>query len=163
MTEAALEAIGINLLEQEMRSNRFGQEYCKRMVVFAKQFIEWLKIHNKSSLKSIQKKDLMAYQGWLGMCPHKRTGKPLAFSTIKHSYEAVKKLCSVLYRTGIIPENPAHGLSFVRKEDLTIKRRPLSRAEITTFLESIPADSLRNRAFLNLYIHLVYEFRKPLT
>lgn len=101
----------------------------------------------------VERKDLVKYQAFLGELANAYTGKPLAFSTIKQEYDGVKKLCSILYRSGAIAENPAHGLDFTRLPGRSFKRRPLSREEITTFLESISTEDrrgLRNRAFFEL-------------
>ena len=152
MTDGALEVVGLRLLEQELKSSRFVKDYYHRMMKAARQFIQWL--HPHGSLNRLQRNDLVRYQTWLGTLPNTYTGKPRAASTIKQEYEAVKKLCSVLYRSGALAENPAHGLEFqLPGEQRAFKRRPLSREEITVFLESIPAGDtrgLRNRAFFEL-------------
>ena len=60
----------------------------------------------------------------------------------------------MLYRSEALNENPAHALGLrLPGEQRAYKRRPLSREEITTFLEGIPVNDnrgLRNRAFFEL-------------
>jgi integrase/recombinase XerD len=152
MTENNIEALGMELLEQELKGSRFNRDYYRTLMKAAERFLSWLK--ENGSLKSLTRKDLVRYQTRLGTLANEYTGKPLAHSTLKHQYEAVKKLCSLLYRSGAIGENPAHGLEFrIPGEHRAFKRRPLSRGEITLFLENISADDqrgLRNRAFFEL-------------
>ena len=151
MTDEAFEELGLRLLEQELKANRYAKDYCQRMLKAAREFVQWLTHKRRVALSRIKRKDLMEYQGWLGSLAHAYTGKALSSSSLKHRYEAVKKLCSVLYRSAAISENPAHGLEFKRPEGKSFKRRPLSREEITLFLESIPTQaSLRDRAFFEL-------------
>jgi integrase/recombinase XerD len=153
MTEPALESLGLRFLEQELKGNRYVKDYCTRMIHAAQQFLDWLPTYHEKGITQLHKDGLLAYQAYLGACTNPHTGKPLALSTIKHRYEGVKKLYSVLYRTGAITENPAQGLSLERPEARTYKRRPLSREEITTFLESISTETdrgLRNCAFFEL-------------
>ena len=152
MTAAALETFGLRLLEQELKGSRYGKDYRVRMMKAACLFLD--RLRTNGSLAEVTRKDLIAYQTWLMTRINARTGKPYAAATIQHRYEAVKKLCSLLYRAGAVTENPAHGLALrLPGEQRAFKRRPLSREEITVFLESIPADDrrgLRNRAFFEL-------------
>ena len=152
MTDSTLEVLGLQLLEQELKGNRYGKDYRLRLIKAARQFIAWIK--TQGSLSTMKRNNLVDYQTWLCGRKNAYTGKPLASSTIKNEYEGVKKLCSLLYRSGAIPENPAHGLDLRFPGDRrAFKRRPLSREEITTFLEGIPTGDkrgLRNRAFFEL-------------
>jgi len=152
MTGTALEAMALALLEQELKGSRYHKDYCRTLRKAARGFLEW--VAARGGMGGIRRKDVAAYQAVLGAGANAYTGKPHAPSTIKHRYEAVKKVCSLLYRAGALEENPAHGLELALPGDRrAFKRRPLSREEITAFLESIPAgDSrgLRNRAFFEL-------------
>ena len=154
MTESILESLGMRLLEQELKSNRCVKEHYKRMMKSAGMFIGWARARGCEGLDKIRRADIIRYQSWLGNLPHRRTGKPIALSTVKHHYNAVLKLFSVLYRAGAVAENPTHVLELcLPGGNRAFKRRPLSRAEITLFLESIPTgDSrgLRSRAFFEL-------------
>jgi len=154
MTEPILVTLGLSLLEQELAGNRYGKDYCGQMLQSARLFLEWLKARGEGGLGCLRREDLAAYQAWLVTQINAVTRKPLSASSIKHRYEAVKKLCSVLYRAGALKENHAHALSLrLPAERRAFKRRPLSREEITTFLENIPVDDhrgLRNRAFFEL-------------
>ena len=152
MTDQILEALGIRLLEQDLKSNRYNKDYCRTMLKAGLHFCKWAEAHG--GLSGIQRKDIVRYQTVLGTAANAYTGKPYAASTIKQRYEAVKKICSLLYRAGALAENPTHGLTLrLPGERRAFKRRPLSREEITTFLESITPDDrrgLRNRAFFEL-------------
>ena len=68
-------------------------------------------------------------------------------------FQAVRLVYSCLYRSGAIGENPCHGLSLELPEPKVWKRRPLSRDEITRFLEAIDVSTavgLRDRALFEL-------------
>ena len=148
MTDTALEALGLTLLEQELKGGRYNKDYARTLSKAARCFCCWVKTNG--GLGHLRRHVLVRYQTWLGTQTNAYTGKPLASSTLKKRYEAVKKLCSLLYRTGALAENPAHALAFCLPEIRAFKRRPLSREEITTFLEGIPADDCQNRAFFEL-------------
>jgi integrase/recombinase XerD len=153
MKNNALEILGIDLLEQELKSSRYAKDHCDRMMNYAKQFIEWVNKYVKGGFNRLCRKDLLAYQTWLGTCVNIYSGNLISYSTIKHRYSAVKKLFSVMYRAGAIKENPSHSLRFELNGKRTYKRRPMSQNEIMTFLDSIlPDDSrgLRNRTFFEL-------------
>ena len=154
MTGKSLEVLSLSLLEQELKSNRYNKSYAENLMKYAAVFIDWVKACGYSSLISMRRKDIVLYQSWLGTRTNKRTGKLLASSTLEHYYEAVKKVYSVLYRAGAVTENITHGLEFhLPGEKRAFKRRPMSREEITTLLESIPVGTvrgLRNRAFFEL-------------
>ena len=152
MNKTILALMGMGLLEQELKSNRYHNDYCKTLLKAARCFLEWAAM--RGGMGSIQRKDIAEYQTVLGAYTNAYTGKPHAPSTIKHRYEAIKKVCSLLYRAGALKENPAHGLELTLPGDRNVyKRRPMSRGEITAFLEGIPTDSrrgLRNRSFFEL-------------
>ena len=154
MTGETLEIITLGYLDQELKSSRYGNDYSSRIMKAGCLFLDWFREQKKGPLGEIKKEDLVAYQTWLCKRTNAYTGKRLAASTIKHSYKAVKKICSLLYRHGELKENPSHTLDFQLSGDQqTLKRRPLSMDEITLFLESIPTDDnqgLRNRAFFEL-------------
>jgi integrase/recombinase XerD len=150
--ETNLDTLAIELLEQDLKGGRYNKDYSQTLLRAARCFITWIKTNG--NFKSLKRKVLIKYQTWLGTLTNKYTGQHLARSTLKQRYEAVKKLCSLLYRSGAIKENPAHGLELrLPGERRAFKRRPLSREEITKFLESIPTNNnreLRNRAFFEL-------------
>ena len=152
MNETLMAMLGMSLLEQELKGNRYHKDYSRTLLKAARSFFLWAQ--TRGGIGGLQRKDIVAYQTVLGTQANAYTGKPHAPATIKHRYEAVKKLCSLLYRAGALQENPAHGVFLQLPGDRrAFKRRPLSREEITTFLESIPVDqprSLRNRAFFEL-------------
>ena len=154
MTQKALEMLALSLLDQETKGNRYAKDYCQRLSRAGRMFIDWLNTRGQDSLRQLKRQDIVAYQSWLGGQTNAYTGKPHAASTIKNNYEAVKKICSLLYRSGALAENPAHGLELKLPGEMrAFKRRPLSRQEITTFLESIPTGDrrgLRNRTFFEL-------------
>lgn len=95
----------------------------------------------------------MAYHTWLTQQASKRTGEPLKPGTVNDRFQMVRKLYSCMYRARLIPENPTHGLKVEMADPGGWKRRPLSKAEITQFLDSIDtgsAQGLKDRTLFEL-------------
>lgn len=104
-------------------------------------------------LAAIGRKELIRYHAYLVARKSKKTGEPLAADTINARFRAVAMLFSVLYRSGAIHENPAHGLHLELPRPALWKRRALTQEEITRFLESIDpgtTQGLRDRTLFEL-------------
>lgn len=116
-------------------------------------FFRWSSRQGKGDVRKFDKKELSFFFSWLCKQPSKRTGENLSAHTINERFHSVCILYSCLYRSGVIAENPAHGLVLSIPEPNVWKRRPLTRDEITRFLESIDvktAVGLRDRALFEL-------------
>ena len=140
----------LRLVEEEMSARRLVEGTRKAIRIALRDFFRWAKGRD---IRAFGKKDLVAFMAWLGELKSKRSGEPLVASTINSRFHAVSALYSTLYRAGVIAENPAHGLNLKVPEARTWRRRPLTRAEITKFLETIDLASptgLRDRTLFEL-------------
>jgi len=136
-----------------MTARRLGSH--SRVFVRAgqKEFFRWVSRHYSGNLAAIGRKELIRYHGVLVARKSKKTGEPLAANTINARFRAVGMIFSVLYRAGAIGVNPAHGLKIDIPRPLGWKRRPLTKEEITRFLESIDpgtSQGLKDRTLFEL-------------
>ncbi|MDR1748828.1 MAG: tyrosine-type recombinase/integrase, partial [Spirochaetaceae bacterium] len=133
--------------------NRLCTKYRKSIRRSQAYFFSWMKESCLCDIRGIKKKDLLAYQKVLCGETSKATGLPLSAGVLNDRYHVVRMLFSILYRHGLVEENPAYGLGLdVVKKDQR-KRRAMSRAEITHFLESLDvktAKGIRDRALFEL-------------
>lgn len=153
MTGHALTELARTLVEEEMTARRLVPH--SRVLVRAaqKEFLRWVSRRYSGNLASIGKAELLRYHGILATRKSKKTGEPLAADTINARFRAVAMIFSVLYRAGAIAENPAHGLKVDLPRPAGWKRRPLTKEEITRFLENIdPSTSqgLKDRTLFEL-------------
>ena len=150
MKAEGVKELALRLVEQEMSARRLVEGSRKAIRIALRDFFAWAKTRD---IRAFGKKDLVGYMAWLGTRTSKRTGETLGASTINGRFHAVCALYSCLYRSGLTLENPAHGLDLKVPEARTWRRRPLTRAEITKFLETIDlatATGLRNRTLFEL-------------
>jgi site-specific recombinase XerD len=97
--------------------------------------------------------ELREYHAELCAARSKKSGERLSPHTVNDRFHAVRMLFSLLYREEAIPENPAQNLRLELPETGGIKRRPLSREEITGFLERLDtgtAQGLKDRTLFEL-------------
>jgi len=153
MTVQAFRELALHYVEEDMSALRLAERSKLMRRNDQAVFLRWLSRRGVSDLRSVGKKELLAYHGHLARVKSKRTGENLAANTINSRFHSVCALFSVLYRAGAITENPSHGLDL----DLPLpggwRRRPLSREEINRFLESIDTDSaqgLKDRTLFEL-------------
>jgi site-specific recombinase XerD len=153
MTGESMKELAFRLVEEEMSARRLTPGSRVSIRVALKDFFRWASQRGTPDLRTLGKKDLVSFHTWLGAQRSKRTGEELAPSTINHRFHVVRMLFSSLYRAGMIAENPAHGLKLKVPEHRYWKRRPLSREEITKFLETIDIESetgFRDRVLFEL-------------
>lgn len=145
--------MGLRFLDEEMSVRRFT-EHSRRMIRDTmRDFFRWANERHSPDVRVLRKKDLVSFHAWLCQQKSKRTGEALRPNTINSRFAMVAMFYSCLYRSGMISENPCHGLTLYVPDPSGIRRRPLSRAEITRFLESInptTAQGLRDRALFEL-------------
>ncbi|GAB1483425.1 tyrosine recombinase XerC [Treponema sp.] len=153
MDGKSVKVLAYRLVEADMTARRLA-EGTKRLTRLAlRDFFRWASRRGTPDVRALGKKDLVAFHAWLGTQSSKRSAETLAASTRNGRFRAVRLLYSCLYRSGAIGENPAHGLVLKAAEPRSWRRRPLSREEITTFLETIDVESatgFRDRALFEL-------------
>lgn len=137
MTSQSIRDLARHLVEEEMSARRFGAHTREIFRSGQKVFFRYVSQRLGGDLRAIGKKDLLRYHAYLVSLKSKRTGEALAASTINNHFYGVRMVFSVLYRAGVIAENPAQGLKLELPNPAGWRRRPLTREEITRFLESI--------------------------
>jgi len=153
MTAESVKDLAFRLVEEEMSARRLVEGSRRIIRVALKDFFRWASRRGTPDIRTFGKKDLVSFHAWLGAQMSKRSGEELAPSTINGRFHVVCLLYSSLYRGGVIAENPAHGLSLKVPDRGYWKRRPLTREEITKFLEMINIESetgFRDRALFEL-------------
>lgn len=153
MTGETAKEVGLRLVAEELSARRYGESSKQAVLRSVQDFYRWASRRGTGDVRSFGKKELNAYFAWLCKQVSKRTGESLRPGTINERFRAIRLLCSCLYRSGVIGENPCHGLSLEIPVPKAWTRRPLTREEITTFLESIDVTSpvgLRDRALFEL-------------
>jgi len=153
MDEESVKALALRLCEEDMSARRLAEGTKKAIRIALKDFFRWAQKRQTSDIRKLGKKDLVSYHTWLGNQVSKRSGEALASSTRNSRFQVVAFLYSCLYRSGAIVENPAHGLRLKVPESRSWRRRPLSRDEITKFLETIDVETetgFRDRALFEL-------------
>jgi len=146
-------ALGLKLVEEEMSSRRLTEASKTQIRLALRDFLRWASQRGTPDFTLLAKKDLMSFHQWLCRQKSKRTGEPLSVSTVNSRFHALQLLYSCAYRSGLIEENPMHLLDLKLPESSGWKRRPLTRAEITTFLESLDVQTpvgLKDRALFEL-------------
>jgi site-specific recombinase XerD len=153
MTDESAKELGLRLVAEELAGRRYTEGSKQAVLRAIADFYRWASRRGTPDVRSFGKKELCAFFAWLCKQSSKRTGENLAASTTNRRFQAVGLLYSCLYRAGGITENPAHGLELALPKPKCWKRRPLTRDEITRFLESIDvktAVGLRDRALFEL-------------
>jgi site-specific recombinase XerD len=153
MNSESAKELGVRLVAEELSGRRYTEGSKKAVLRAVEEFYRWASRQGKGDVRLFGKKELGAYFGALCRQTSKRSGESLGAGTINKRIEAVKTLYSCLYRSGAIGENPCHGLSLRLDRPKAWTRRPLTREEITRFLESIDvrtAVGLRDRALFEL-------------
>ena len=153
MTDESAKVIGLRLVTEELIGRRYVVA-SKNVVLHAVQdFYRWASRQGKGDVRAFGKKELSAFFAWLCKQHSKRTGELLRPGTINERFQAVRLLYSCLYRSGAIAENPCHGLVLAMPDPKVWTRRPLTRDEVTRFLESLDVNTamgLRDRALFEL-------------
>lgn len=153
MNADAVRELALRLVEEEMSSRRLGEPSKALIRNAQREFLRWASRRGTPDLRSLGKRDITSFHGHLASRLSKRTGEKLAPSTINNRFSAVCLLFSCLYRALVIAENPARALDLALPEPAGWKRRPLTREEVTRFLEAIDTTTalgLRDRALFEL-------------
>lgn len=153
MTGESIRLIAKELVEEELKGRRLNEKYKASIRESQKNFIDWAVKRSKGDLRLITKADLVKYHQSLAQTKSKRDGNLLSPTTINDRYHAVCMLFSLLYRAGILKENPTHNLNLDLPNPTSWKRRPLTQEEITTFLENIDPSTkqgLKDRTMFEL-------------
>lgn len=153
MTEEAVRLMSKELIVAILEGNRLDESYKKGIQKAQHHFFIWSIEQGYPDIRKIGKKELVQYHTVLAQLRSKRTGERLASSTINSRYHAVSMIFSVLYKNGILEKNPCHGLHLDIREVDGYKRRPMTRAEVTEFLENIDITTevgLRDRTLFEL-------------
>lgn len=153
MNAHAVHNLACHLVEQDMSALRLC-ERTKMMRRFAlEEFYRWTSRRGTADLRTLMKADLSSYHTHLAKQKSKKTGELLDANTINARFRSVCTLFSVLHRAGVIDENPASGLNLKIPIPAGWKRRPMTREEITRFLESINTENeqgLKDRTLFEL-------------
>jgi len=153
MTDESTKELGLRLVAEELSGRRYTEGSKNAVLQAITDFYRWSSRQGKGDVRTFGKKELSAFFSWLCRQRSKRTGDALRPKTINARFESIRLLYSCLYRSGAIGENPCHGLALAVPDPKAWTRRPLSRDEITQFLESIDVTSpvgLRDRALFEL-------------
>ena len=137
-----------------MSSNRYSKNYIDEINRDVRQFYSWAVKRSLGDITRIGKKELLSYKKYVEHLESKNPGGgALSVSTMNTMLTAVKHVYSMLYIHDLIKENPVHSLEYKIKNGKENKRRPLTKNEITFFLESIDTTTifgLRNRTIFEL-------------
>lgn len=153
MTAAAVRELALRLLEEEIHGRRYAQASKNAVHRAVKEFLRWASRRGSTDLRAIGKRDLAAFHAYLTRVPSKRSGERLTPTTVNSRFASVRLLFSCMYRAGLIAANPGQGLALDLPNPPGWKRRPLTRDEVTRFLESIDtvsAQGLRDRTLFEL-------------
>lgn len=153
MNAAVMAQEALRLLEEEMAARRYAQTTRAEARASLGAFLEWGKRTGNTNLLGLQKKELVSYHVWLAQQVSHRTGELLAANTVRTRFSYVKMAYSCLYRAALLTHNPTQGLELEAPRVPGYKRRPLTREEITRFLEALDGDSaqgLKDRSLFEL-------------
>ncbi|GHV12899.1 tyrosine recombinase XerD [Spirochaetia bacterium] len=142
----------LELSRGDMQGRRLGLHYRKETLRVQGAFLSWCTAQGYT-LETVGKKELLAYHALLCAGKSKKNGALLSAVTINARFRAVTCIFSLLCREGLLRENPAQDLKADLPERGGVKRRPLTRREIDTFLKRLdPATriGLRDRALFEL-------------
>jgi len=149
----AAKAMGLKLVEEEMSSRRLTEESKSLIRTALRDFLRWASQRGTPDFAILGRKELISFHLWLCGRKSTKTGEPLSSSTINGRFHAVGLLYSCAYRSGLIQEIPTRNLDLKLPEPSGWKRRPLTREEITRFLERIDTTTpqgLKDRTIFEL-------------
>ena len=152
MTSEAIKVLVLKISEEELKADRLTKASIKSALKSQNEFITWTG-KKGYALESMGKAHLREYQAELCRRCSKKTGELLTAHTINDIFQKVLVLFSIMYREGVIDENPAHNLKLDLPERPRMKRRPLTLEEINSFLESIDTSTpqgLKDRTIFEL-------------
>jgi site-specific recombinase XerD len=152
MTGGAVKVLVLKISEEELKADRLTRASIKSALKSQNEFITWTD-KKGYSLESMGKAELAEYHAELCRRRSKKNGELLGAHTINDLFYRVTSLFSILYREGVIDENPAHALKLKLPERHGMKRRPLTRDEINDFLENLDtstAQGLKDRTLFEL-------------
>jgi site-specific recombinase XerD len=152
VTSETILALALSLSEEEMKADRLTKESLNIALKAQNEFAKWT-VKKGYSLESMGKAEIAEYHAELCRRRSKKTGEPLAATTINAMFQNALKLFSILYRQEVIKENPAQNLDLDLPDNRGLRRRPLTQNEINTFLESIDTatqQGLKDRTLFEL-------------
>lgn len=153
MTGKEFRVLVERLVEQDMSARRLVRQSRIQVRAAEAEFFRWVSRRHGGDVREIGKQELISYHGYLCARKSKRSGQPLRSTTINTMFHDVCLIFSVLYRQGIIAENPAHSLALDLPKPAGWRRRPMTQEEITRFLENIDAGTkqgLKDRTLFEL-------------
>jgi len=153
MTSESAKELGLRLVSEELSARRYTEHSKEAVLRAIADFYRWASRQGKGDVRAFGKKELSSFFSWLCAQRSKRSGQTLAAKTINERFQAIRLLYSCLYRSSAIGENPCHGCTLAVPDPKAWTRRPLTRDEITRFLESIDVTSplgLRDRTMFEL-------------
>jgi len=140
----------LELIEQDMSARRLADHTRRGYRCGLKALFRWASGRGTPDPRAFTAKDIRAYHAWLCKQTNRRRGTLISAKTINDRFHLIIMLMSCLYREGLIPSNPAQGLRLTVPEVQGWKRRPLSKTEITHFLESIDTTTVQDRTLFEL-------------
>jgi len=156
MIPEAIQELALSLIDTEQEGNRASKKHRRTLAHNTKQFFSWMENQKIEDLRTIGKAELIAYCQFVcsqrSTCGTRTIGELLATGTIDLRLLAVKKIFSVLYRTGYLANNPMQGLD-IGLPDRSFKRRPFTEQEMAELLEQMDPSTprgLRDRAMFEL-------------
>jgi len=141
MQPDAVKELAWHLVEEELSARRYAKESRTLVRHAMREFFRWASRRGTPDVRAFGKRELVAYRAALARQVSRRTGTVLAADTVNGRFRVVCLLFACLYRAGGIPENPTHGLGPGMPRPTCWKRRPLTRDEVTRFLEAIDTGS----------------------
>lgn len=153
MNEEEYNQICYKLFEKEQLINRFSKKYIQRNLKNTNDFINFQKEKGIYDIREINKKDIIQYFNYLKSRPNQKREGTLALDTVEGIVSSINLFYSTLYKNMIIKENPFHGLQLDIRRSKNWKRKPLTKYEMSKFLESIDPvtpKGLRDRAIFEL-------------
>ena len=153
MSAADVAALVVALVEEDMSARRLGEHTRQIVRLIVRRFLKWAREHGSADVRKLGKKDLVVFHTWITSQRAPRSGRALAVETTNQYMAVVRRLYSVLYRRGVIAENPWHELAVGRARSKAWRRRALTMVEVTRFLESLDTTTrvgLRDRCLFEL-------------
>jgi site-specific recombinase XerD len=152
MTSEAIKRFALELSRDDMKGNRLTGRSQAARIKGQQDFIDWTH-DNGYALETMNGDAIRAYHRFLCARRSKRTGELLAAHTINNLFYSAQVIFALLYREGLISMNPAQDLHLSIPERGGMKRRPLTRDEMTRFLEQLDtgtAQGLKDRTLFEL-------------
>jgi site-specific recombinase XerD len=152
MTEEQIQKLALILSKIEIQGNRLTAETQRFILDSQRNFLAWLN-RKGYSLIGVREKELKEYYDYLYSLKSQRTKKRLATKTINNRYRVVGNVFFLLLREGIIDKNPFGKVTLQAEKEIGLSRRPLTRHEITCFLDSLDPHTpigIRDKALFEL-------------